>query len=129
MVEILKNILIAGLTFISPIWGLVVGLAIMVIFDLLTGMWAAYVKGEKIESKKMRMTVGKFIAYFALILISHVMDKVFIIPIFTNSLFTRMVGFFIASVEFKSVCENFSKILGFEIWDKIKEFLAQNKKQ
>lgn len=129
MKEWIIGLITAGWVFFTPVHTAVIGIFLMVFTDLLTGMWAAYKRGDKIESKKMRTSIGKFIAYLSLILISYIFDTHFIIPFMGTTLFFKFITFLIGAIEFKSLIENFEKILNIpNLWEKIKEFLAQNRR-
>lgn len=128
MKEWIIGLICAGWAFFTPVHTAVIGVFIMVFADLITGMWSAYKRGDKIESKKMRTTIGKFTAYLSLILLGYVFDTHFIIPFMGSTLFFNFLTFLIGSIEFKSLIENFQCILSIpNLWGKIKVFLAQNK--
>ncbi len=129
MDKIIQAILCA-LSFFAPIHYALFGIVIFVIIDFLTGVWKAFRLNERIQSRRMRDTIGKFIGYFILLLIGQIFDSWFIIPLMGDNLFLQFFVFCIASTEFYSILENVSIILGIpNLKDKIIEFLAQNKKK
>lgn len=90
---------------LMPIADFVAIVFVLMFFDLMTGIWAAIVRKEVIASKKLRKSVGKFIAYMIAILLSLIMQNLLpSIPI------AKAMTIFIASIEFVSNMENLSKI-------------------
>lgn len=117
--------LIAGL--ISILSGFVIGIVpmigvvcVLVLVDLGTGIWAAIKTNERIESKKMRKTTYKLLAYFTIIVLCHSID-VFITSAFKLAVFTSS---FIALNELYSVIENYSRITGNDIIAKMQEHIS-----
>lgn len=90
---------------LMPIADFIAIVFVLMFFDLVTGVWAAIVKKEAIASKKLRKSVGKFIAYMIAIILSLIMQNLLpSIPI------AKAMTIFIASIEFVSNMENLSKI-------------------
>lgn len=93
---------------------------ILVLLDLLTGLWAAAATHTKIESRIMRKTVTKLLAYVSLIICCALVDDI-ITDMFH---LVAAVGGFISVIEIISLIENFGRITGNDIMDKLKEFLT-----
>lgn len=90
---------------LMPIADFIAAVFILMLFDLITGIWASIVAKEEIESKKMRKSISKFTAYMIAVLIALIMQNLMpSIPI------TKGMTIFIASIECKSNMENLSKI-------------------
>lgn len=111
MIELKQNVLLvllAIIAFFAPTgeWLLFVGF--LVVCDMITGIIAAKRTGIAISSKRMSDTVFKFIAYGIAILISHYVSFIF----FPEFPAMQAVSALIASVELKSIDENFEKIFG-----------------
>ena len=113
-------------SFFEPITSFL-GITLLLVFaDLFTGIWAAKKRKEKIDSKGMRKSTSKIIAYFLAIVLSRSMELVFFdgtwveehIPI------TYMVSGFISAVEFQSNIENIGEITGIDIWSQLKKKLS-----
>jgi hypothetical protein len=114
-------------------------LFISFIFDFLTGIYASWVewKNEKIqittyliESKKLRKSVGKAIAYMAAIGFTYGFELVFFIKSFkisasgANLTITLIAVGVCVAIEFFSVLENMKRS-GFDLIGKAKKGFAQ----
>jgi phage-related holin len=98
--------------FFAPITASLIGLGVLIFADVITGCKAAKVRGEEIRSNRMARTVSKIIFYSIAIILSRVMEVVFIdfIPL------AQMTAGYIAIVEFKSNMENIASITGVDVW-------------
>lgn len=98
--------------FFAPITAALAGLGVLIFADVITGCKAAKVRGEEIRSNRMARTVSKIIFYSIAIILSRVMEVVFIdfIPV------AQITAGYIAIVEFKSNIENIGSITGVDIW-------------
>ena len=98
--------------FFAPITAALAGLGVLIFADVITGCKAAKVRGEEIQSNRMARTVSKIIFYSIAIILSRVMEVVFIdfIPV------AQITAGYIAIVEFKSNIENIGSITGVDIW-------------
>lgn len=125
------NLIGVGIAFAGSFFGPItsfLGITLFLVFaDLITGVWAAQKRSEKIHSKGLRKSIGKIIAYFLAIILSRSMEIVFFeetwvqdhIPV------TYMVSGFISAVEFQSNIENIGEITGLDIWSQIKKKLNE----
>lgn len=102
--------------FFAPITWSIVGIGVLVFADLFTGIRAAKKRGERIHSKGMSRTVAKMLYYTIAIVLSRVMELVFIpwLPI------AQLTSGYIAIVEFKSNMENISQVTGVDVWNHLK---------
>ena len=89
MENIIGKIIAVLLVFIAPIQAVIISITIFVFVDLITGIWAALKRNEAIESKKMRDSIGKWISYCLAIILSHMLDEYFPIPV-TDLFFNTM---------------------------------------
>ena len=98
--------------FFSPITAAIIGLLVLIFFDVITGCRAAQLRGEEIRSNRLSRTVSKIIFYSIAIILSRVMEVSFIdwIPV------AKLTAGYIAVVEFKSNMENIASITGVDIW-------------
>jgi hypothetical protein len=108
--------------FFSPIGWLVAGVGIMVAFDWVAGVAAARKKGNKIVSGGFYRTFIKFTLYAIGIIATRMLeilmqDKI-AIP------FASLLAGFILLIEYKSVMENISIATGVDLWDWIKDKIA-----
>ncbi len=98
--------------FFAPITAAIIGLAVLIFFDVITGCRAAQLRGEEIRSNRLARTVSKIIFYSIAIILSRVMEVSFMdwMPI------AKLTAGYIAIVEFKSNMENIASITGVDIW-------------
>lgn len=111
--------------FFSPIGWLVIAVGIMVSFDWVTGVIAAYKSGERVISGGFFRTFIKFTMY-AIGIISTRMLEIFLqgkidIP------FASLLAGFIFVIEYKSVMENISKATGIDVMQFIKDKIVSIK--
>jgi hypothetical protein len=96
--------------FLAPVRATMIAVSVMVLIDLITGIWAAHRRKEKITSNGIRRTISKTLAYQIAIFSSFLMEKYFLsgIPV------VKVVAGLIGTTEFKSVLENLSSITGID---------------
>jgi phage-related holin len=99
---------------ILPIQKFLAIVVVMVVIDFITGIWAALVRKEKIRSRTMQRTTIKITVYLIALLTGHYIDVVFesIIQI------VYALAGVIVLTEFKSVLENLSDIVGYDLVEK-----------
>lgn len=95
-------------------------ICILVLFDLITGIWASVKTKVKIESHKLRKTVFKLLSYLSITTLAGLIDG----AITAEWRLSGFVGGFIAIVELMSVVENFGKITGNDLFEKLKNALG-----
>lgn len=105
---------------LAPIFPFLAITLALVIADLVTGIWAASARGEKISSRGLRQTVKKVSVYFVAILLAAGMQEVFGIP-----LVTYLVALLIGTAEFKSNLENVEAITGTPLWRGIRHLFER----
>jgi len=111
--EWLKYMSLAALAALAPIHMVMITVGFLIFSDLLTGMWAAHKRGEKISSAALRRTVSKIVIY-QLAVISGFMLETYILE---NVLpVAKIVAGVIGMVEFKSILENSNHIVGGNIF-------------
>lgn len=108
---------IAG-PYVMPIADFLAIAALLVFVDLITGLYAATHRKEKIRSRGLFRTVEKIVVYFSSILCAQGMEQVFQLEFL---FLTYLVSFAIASTEFLSVIENVETITGIDVRDRIVE--------
>lgn len=98
--------------FFAPITAAIIGLAVLIFFDVITGCRAAQIRGEEIRSNRMARTISKIIFYSIAIILSRVMEVSFMdwMPV------AKLTAGYIAIVEFKSNMENIASITGVDVW-------------
>jgi hypothetical protein len=109
----LKKLLIASTAALAPIKMVLITVGFLILVDLVTGIWAALKRKEKISSAVMRRTISKMLVY-QLAIISGFMLETYILdgmlPV------AKIVAGVIGMVEFKSILENSNKIVGGDIF-------------
>ena len=101
-IKIIWAAILVGLEIlIGPINAVLQALAIVVVLDLITGVWAAIRKCE-FSSEGLRKLVPKLITYLVLIILAHQAQRVS--PIFF--ILREAVNVFILITEYESVAEN-----------------------
>jgi len=112
------------LVFIAPIKSIMWAVGFLVIVDLITGIWAAKKRGEKITSNGLRNTASKTLAYLLLVFTSHVVQSILVpeIPL------VKVVSALIGVTEVKSFFENIEHITGLDVWSEVLKKLHGNKK-
>lgn len=121
MKDYVINVLLATLAILSPIKPLLISCGFLIVGDMITGVWAAKKRGEKINSASMRRTVSKFVIYQLAIISGFALETYMLdsfIPV------SKLVGSVIGMVEFKSLLENSSAIVGQDIIKMILEKLG-----
>ncbi len=106
----------AALSFVLQIKPFIILLICLIVFDLITGLFAAKHRAEPISSKSLFRTVEKLSVELIAILACEGV-RVVLIP---NINITYIVVFVIAMAELKSILENIEVILGTKIWTVIK---------
>lgn len=122
IINITMKLFACFLAYFAPIAPMVHAVLIMVMIDLITGIWAANVRKEVICSAGLRQTVRKLLGYTILIISGHIVDiSILGGGLHLPSIFAGYIGI----TELQSVRENIACITGTdvlqEIWQTIKE--------
>lgn len=101
--------------FLAPIHTVMLAVGALILFDLITGIWASKKAGRPITSFGIRRTVTKAFAYQMSLITSMIMENYFLpeIPVI------RIIAGLIAVTEFKSFLENVTDITGIDFWKAI----------
>lgn len=126
----IRNMLIQIFMFIivylAPISNFIHAVLVLMFFDLLTGSYASYKRGEKFKASKLRKTVEKFIFYSVAIVVAFVLQRI----MNDGTALAQIAATFIGSIELKSIYENISSILGVDfvsyIWKILKNKMENN---
>lgn len=136
MKQWLIQIMLAALAVLAPIKALLISVGFLIVADLVTGIWAAYKRGEKIRSSVMRRTISKAVIY-QLAVISGFLVELYMLESFLPV--SKIIASVIGLVELKSILENANHILGQDLFksvvarlgsenDTLKEEIAQRVK-
>lgn len=111
--DFLKYLGIALLGVLAPAKALLISVGFLIIADLVTGIWAALKRKEKISSAAMRRTVSKIVIY-NLAVISGFLVETYMLENFVPT--SKIVASVIGLVELKSILENCNYILGQDLF-------------
>lgn len=123
MKSVLDKLLVAFVAALVPIKMVLITVGILIMVDLITGIWAAKKRGERISSAVMRRTVSKFLIYQTTIITGFLLQTYLldnIIPV------SKLVASVIGLVEFKSILENGNSILGEDLFKVIIQKLGSD---
>lgn len=113
MKEFFKNLLITLAGILAPAKALLISVGFLIIADLVTGVWAAIKRGEKIKSSAMRRTISKMVIYNIAVISGFLVETYMLENIFPVS---KIVASVIGLVELKSILENANSILGQDLF-------------
>jgi len=119
MIDLLTKIAIAVLAILAPIQASILAVGFLIMADLITGLAAAYKKGESIKSERLKNTAVKMLVY-NLLLMSSFIAETYLTPWIP---FTNITLSFLAIVELKSLGENFHNITGINFIIYLKSYL------
>ncbi len=116
------------LAIFAPVKAVLLTTLILVLFDTLTGVLAAYKRGEPITSSGFKRTVGKILLYECALCMAFLAQQYLTgdsTPVF------KLVSAMIGLVETKSILENLDSINGTSLFkilvDKITQKSEENK--
>lgn len=108
----LKYIAVAIASLFAPIKGILVTTSVLIFADTVTGILAAYKRGEEINSTGFKKTIIKLFLYNLVIILAFLIER-FVFDEFLP--FVKIGAMVIALTEFKSVIENFEEITGIKM--------------
>ncbi|MEO0271674.1 MAG: phage holin family protein [candidate division WOR-3 bacterium] len=123
----LKVTIISIAAIFAPIKVILYIVSLLIISDTITGIIAAYKRGEEINSKGFKKTIIKLFLYNLMIVLAFLLEKY----IFESLIpFVKLGSIAIAITEFKSIVENFESTTGINLI-KIKKLIEdqQNNSQ
>jgi len=124
MSSFLGKLSIAVMAALAPIKPVMITVGILILSDLITGIWAAKKRGETITSAALGRTVSKMVVYQTAVVTGFLLQKYLLadaIPI------VNIVGGIIGMVEFKSFIENANTIIEGDIFkDILKKLSSKN---
>lgn len=108
-------------------WSFLKWLVVLLILDLLTGIWKSYSKKEAMTSRGLRMTLSKVIQYSVFLIVIHVLvhftidgERVTMLDWLDDYAYT-----FLMCIEARSIWENINEIKKFvDIKDIISQFIS-----
>ena len=132
MKSIIQYVLLAILSIIAPVVGLLLAVAFAIFLDTLLGVFKAIKLKQKITSRKMSQVISKLVLYQVSLLTIYGMDH-FLLSEFLRLKFeipyvaTKIVALVLIFVEATSIKENFESAFGINIFQKLKTTLRRSK--
>lgn len=121
MKEWINKLLVVSIAALAPIQAVIISVGVLVLADMITGIWAAYKRNEPIKSAGLRRTVSKFIIYQIAIITGFIVEHYLIgdiVPV------VKLIGGIIGLVELKSILENANSITGTDLFKLLIERLG-----
>lgn len=112
MKQFLYNLGVSAMAALAPIKPVMITVGILIISDLISGVWAARKRGEEITSAALGRTVTKMVVYQTAVITGFLLQRYLLadaLPV------VNLVGGVIGMVEFKSFIENANSIVGGDI--------------
>lgn len=112
----LKYLTATLVAILAPIKPLLFSVGFLVLADLATGIWAAYKRGEKIDSSALRRTITKIAVYQVAVVSGFLVQQYMLSDALPVS---KIVASVIGLVELKSILENSDSILGYSLFKSV----------
>lgn len=97
---------------LAPIKMLMFSVGLLVLIDLILGVWAAISRKEKVTSQGLKRTVTKTLVYQLAVIVAHIIDT----QLVPGMGVLKIVSGLIAVTEVKSIFENLHTITGIDFW-------------
>lgn len=123
IVDYMIKLLLAGWVWFLPIWPALLALFGFCGIDFITGVMRSKKLGITFSSTRIRLSVNKLVAYFFLILTTHILQKVFANPLGLNVY--KFLVFFFSTIEVISIYENLSVVLGVDLVKAFKSSISR----
>lgn len=98
---------------LAPAKALLISVGFLILADLITGIWAALKRGERIKSAVMRRTISKMVIYQLAVISGFLVETYMLEELLPVS---KIVASVIGLVELKSILENCNYILGYDLF-------------
>ena len=126
MKDWIQGIFVSSVAFLLPIKLVIITAGVLIFADLITGMFAARKRGERITSAGLSRTVAKLAVYQTVIVTGYMLQ----VNLLSNLVpVINIVGGVIGMVEFKSIIENANTILGTDIFKEVMAKLSSSNNQ
>lgn len=124
----IKLLIVYVFTLFTPVVPAIIWLGVLMFFDLVTGLIKAKKTGEPIHSSKLKNSATKALLYFIAVICSHIIDTQFLNAVeWLPAKTAQLCAGFLAVVEFKSLIENISSILGVPLLQYLKDKINKPK--
>lgn len=116
--NLLSGLLMGAVGYFAPVNNIVAVVAVAVAVDFLSGIWASYVQGKGIKSKRMTKTIYKIALYICIVYLFFAIDKEMqMIELH------RFVAWVIVGFEMYSILENATKITNHRIFRVLRKLM------
>lgn len=116
MKSYLSNLAISAMAALAPIKPVMITVGILIVSDLITGVWAARKRGEPITSAALGRTISKMVVYQTAVITGFLLQRYLLgdaLPV------VNVIGGVIGMVEFKSFIENANCIIEGDVFKEI----------
>jgi len=116
MKSCLSNLAISAMAALAPIKPIMITVGILIVSDLITGVWAARKRGEPITSAALGRTISKMVVYQTAVITGFLLQRYLLgdaLPV------VNVIGGVIGMVEFKSFIENANCIVDGDVFKEI----------
>jgi hypothetical protein len=114
--------LLAGMSILLPIKGLMFTIGFLVGVDMIVGIWKALKLNQRIRSRRMSDTITKLLLYQVAIISGFLIQKYVLVDTIPIA---KLIGTVIAIIEFKSILESIEAVTGQDVWTKIKKIIGR----
>ena len=111
--------------FFNDITAAMFAIIFLILIDTLTGVWASLKMNDLITSRRAGRIISKLLLYPISIIVAKV-AQLYLTP---SIPWIQVVSGIIAIVEVKSIFENISIILGYDLWNRIKEAIWKEREK
>ena len=118
--KIWSYVIVATLSFMEPLWVLILWFLIFVALDTITGVSASIKERKIITSNQLRKTIQKLMMYSMTIVLCHAID-VYMLTFIEVGL-ARLTSTIICGIELYSILENCYRITGNRIFKILTQF-------
>jgi len=120
--EFIPFLIVWLIWFFSPIAGVIAAVGFLLVVDFISGIWAAKIRKESVNSRKAARTIKKLVFYNLAIITGHVCSMYLtdLIP------WVRVISGLIALIEFGSLLENISVITGVKLWTYVRYYVKKS---
>lgn len=126
MKNLLQNLLLAAVAALAPVHSVLIVVGILIVVDMITGVWAAIKSGQKITSARLRDTVTKMLLFQLAVITGFLLEKYLLADLLPVS---KLVAGIIGVAEGTSIFENINKIRGDNIFKALLDKLGSVNKQ
>lgn len=126
MKSFLSNLMISACAALAPIKPIMITVGILIVADLISGVWAAKKRGEEITSAALGRTISKMVVYQTAVITGYLMQHYLMgdaVPV------VNVISGVIGMVEFKSFMENANAIVEGDVFKTIIKKLGSKNDQ